>query len=266
MKSLWRTGGREKSCYRLVNTPSSPARGDSAARSREKHKMMGFPGCIRGYGSVDERWGAVGARPLAWINGNGGLVPRYLPFAVPVAIGSIGWILLKNSEVADLTDITTFAVWSCSGISFGARSITSRTDPTCRRPIKMSPVCQAETTHPGRLPGGVWDDGSADERWGDAAARGAAGFGSAATDDRGGGTAARARAASSVSAVEGLSDRRSDRPDLETPRPPQQPAQARGAAACGGDNHPPVVLGFWPDVGGREATRGSWDRPWPGNP
>src|SRR5262249_9346825 len=72
--------------------------------------------------------------------------------------------------------------------------------------------------------------------------------------------------ASSVSAVEGLSDRRSDRPDLETPRLPQQPAQARGVAARGSDDYPPVVLGFWPDVDGREATRGSWDRPWPGNP
>jgi hypothetical protein len=34
-------------------------------------------------------------------------------------------------------------------------------------------------------------------------------------------------------------------------------AQARGIAARGSDNHPPVVLGFWPDPGSREAVRGS---------
>ena len=48
----------------------------------------------------------------------------------------------------------------------------------CRRPIKMSPVCQLEMTLPGDFPG-VWGDGSADEQWRAAAARGAARFESA---------------------------------------------------------------------------------------
>src|SRR6516165_3838291 len=129
----------------------------------------------------------------------------------------------------------------------------------------MSPVCQLEMTLPREFPGGVWGDGSADERWGAAAARGAAGFGSAKIDGGSGGAAARARAASSVSAVEGLSDQRRARPDLETTRSPQQPAQARGVAACGSDDHPPVVLGFWPDFGGREVARGSWGHNSSGN-
>jgi hypothetical protein len=47
----------------------------------------------------------------------------------------------------------------------------------CRRPIKMSPVCQSEMTLARGYPGGVWGDGSADERWRAAAARGSAGFG-----------------------------------------------------------------------------------------
>src|SRR6516162_2579411 len=107
-------------------------------------------------------------------------------------------------------------------------------------------------TLPEGFPGGVWGDGSADERSGAAAARGAAGFESGKIDGPSGGAAARARAPSGVSVVEGLSDRRSDRPDLETTRSPQQPAQARGVAARGCHDHPPVVLGFWPDFGGRE--------------
>jgi hypothetical protein len=36
----------------------------------------------------------------------------------------------------------------------------------------MSPMCQLEMTLPRGFPGGVWGDGSADERWGAAAARG----------------------------------------------------------------------------------------------
>jgi hypothetical protein len=76
-------------------------------------------------------------------------------------------------------------------------------------------------TLPRGFSGGVWGDGSADERSRAGAARGAAGFGSGTIDDRGGGAAARARAAAGVSAVEGVSDRRSTRPDLETPRSPQ---------------------------------------------
>ena len=35
----------------------------------------------------------------------------------------------------------------------------------CRRPIKMSPLCQIEMTLPGDFPEGVWGDGTADERW-----------------------------------------------------------------------------------------------------
>ena len=49
------------------------------------------------------------------------------------------------------------------------------------------------------------------------------------------------------------------RPDLEATRSPQQPAQARGVAARGSGDHSRAVLGFWPDLGGREAARGSWD-------
>ena len=120
----------------------------------------------------------------------------------------------------------------------------------CRRPIKMSPVCQIQMTLPSGISGGVWGDGSADERWRAAASRSAAGFGSGAIDDRSGRTAARARTAASISLVKGLSDRRSGRPDLETARSPQQPAQTRGVAARGSDDHPPVVLGLWPDFGG----------------
>ena len=129
----------------------------------------------------------------------------------------------------------------------------------------MSPVCHLEMTVPRGFAGGVWGDGSADDRSGAAAARGGVRFGSAAVDDRDGGAAARARTPSSVSAVEGLSDRRSDRPDLKTTRSPQHPAQARDVAARGSDDHPPMVPGFWPDVGGREVARGSWGRNWSGN-
>jgi malate synthase A len=53
----------------------------------------------------------------------------------------------------------------------------------CRRPIKMSPVCQLEMTLPGGFPGGVGGDGSADERWGAVAAGSAARSGSEATTD-----------------------------------------------------------------------------------
>src|SRR6516165_9159068 len=120
----------------------------------------------------------------------------------------------------------------------------------CRRPIKMSPACQLQMTLARGVPGGVWGGGFSDERSRTAAARGAAGFGSAAADARGGGAAARARTASGVSVVEGLSDRRSDRPGLEAPRSAQQPAQARGAATRGFDDYSPVVLGFRPDPGG----------------
>src|SRR5437868_842403 len=69
-----------------------------------------------------------------------------------------------------------------------------------------------------------------------AAARGAAGFGSAKIDDRSSGAAARAPSVSSVSVVEGLSDRRSDRPDLETSWSP--PRCTRDRALTGGEAAP----------------------------
>src|SRR5271163_2242341 len=59
----------------------------------------------------------------------------------------------------------------------------------CRRPIKMSLLCHLQMTLPWGFPGGVRGDDTADERWGAFAAGGAAGFGSAAADDRGGGPA-----------------------------------------------------------------------------
>ena len=42
-------------------------------------------------------------------------------------------------------------------------------------------------------------------------------------------------------------------------RSPQQSAQARGAAASGAGDDSRVVLGFRPNIGDREAARGSWD-------
>src|SRR5215469_1670339 len=53
-------------------------------------------------------------------------------------------------------------------------------------------------TLPREFPGGVRGDGSADERSGADAARGAAGFGSEAADDRDGSAAAEARTPSGV--------------------------------------------------------------------
>jgi hypothetical protein len=52
----------------------------------------------------------------------------------------------------------------------------------CRRPIKMSPVCQLEMTLPWGFLGGVWGDGSGNERWRAYAARVAAGFGPTTAD------------------------------------------------------------------------------------
>jgi hypothetical protein len=101
----------------------------------------------------------------------------------------------------------------------------------CRRPIKMSPVCQLQMTLPRGFPGGVGGDGSVDERWGAIAAGSAARSGSEAVDDDGSGTAAGARATSGVPAIEGLSDRGRDGLDLEATRAPQQPVQARDAAS-----------------------------------
>src|SRR5216683_2830847 len=49
---------------------------------------------------------------------------------------------------------------------------------TCRRPFKMSPLCPIEMTLPEDFSGSVWGDGTADERRGVCAARGAAGPGS----------------------------------------------------------------------------------------
>src|SRR5271167_5183261 len=102
----------------------------------------------------------------------------------------------------------------------------------------MSPVCQIEMTLPEDFSGGIRGDGTADERWGADAARGAAGFGSATADDDGSGAASGARAASGVPAVEGVPERGSDGPDLEAPRLPRQPTQAGGAAQSGAGDHP----------------------------
>src|SRR6516165_1224829 len=129
----------------------------------------------------------------------------------------------------------------------------------------MSPLCQLEMTLPGGFPGGVGGDGSANERWGADAARGAARCGSDAIDDGGCGAAAGAGASSGVPAIEGLPDRGSNRLNLEATRSSQQPAQAGAATESGAGDRLPVVLGFWTDFGGREAARGSWDRCWPGN-
>src|SRR6516225_5346193 len=101
----------------------------------------------------------------------------------------------------------------------------------CRGPIKMSPLCQLEMTLPGGSAGGIGSDGSADERWGAVAAGSAARSGSETVDDGGSGAAARARAAPGVPIVEGVSDRGRDGFDLEAPRAPQQPVQARDAAS-----------------------------------
>jgi hypothetical protein len=90
----------------------------------------------------------------------------------------------------------------------------------------MSPLCQLEMTLPGGFAGGVKGDGSADERRGAGAARSAAGSGSKAIDDRGGGAVAGARAPSGLPAVAGIPDRGSGGPDLEATRSPQQAAGA----------------------------------------
>src|SRR6516165_2210058 len=130
----------------------------------------------------------------------------------------------------------------------------------CRRPIKMSLLCQLQMTLPRGFPGGVGGAGSADEGGGDIAAGSAARSGSEAVNDAGSETAAGARAPSGVPAIKGLSDRGRDGFDLEATRALQQPAQAGGAAASGPGGDSRVVLGFWADFGGREAARGSRDR------
>src|SRR5205085_12085075 len=61
-------------------------------------------------------------------------------------------------------------------------SFLSCADTPCRRPIKMSPLCQLEMTLPWGSLGGVWGDGSANERWRAYAARVAAGFGPTTAD------------------------------------------------------------------------------------
>src|SRR5215472_1583973 len=67
----------------------------------------------------------------------------------------------------------------------------------------MSPLCQLEMTLPEGFAGGVWGDGSTDERWEADAARSAAGSGSETIDDCGCGAAAGARAAPGVPTVKG---------------------------------------------------------------
>ena len=125
----------------------------------------------------------------------------------------------------------------------------------------MTLLCQLQMTLPGGFPGGVRGDGSADERSGACAARGAAGFGSVSADDRGGGAAAGARAPSGIPAVEGLPQRGPDWFDFEAPRSLQQPAKARGSSHQGAVDHSRALLGFRPDFGGREAARGTWNNP-----
>jgi hypothetical protein len=92
--------------------------------------------------------------------------------------------------------------------------------------MKMSPLCQSQMTLPWGFPGGAWGDGSADERWGADAARGAAGSGLETIDDRGGGAVAGAGAPSGVPAVEAyrtagpaglISKRRSNRCNRRKP-------------------------------------------------
>ncbi len=79
--------------------------------------------------------------------------------------------------------------WRCH-LYFARRvSFQPCADMTCRRRIKMSPLCQLEMTLPEGFSGGVGGDDTADERSGAFAAGGAAGFGSAAADERGGGPA-----------------------------------------------------------------------------
>src|SRR6516225_9067166 len=125
----------------------------------------------------------------------------------------------------------------------------------CRRPIKMSLLRQLQMTLPGGFPGGVGGDDSADERWGADAARGAAGFGSAAIDDSDSNAAAGARAATGVPAVEGLPQRGSGWFDFEAPRSLQQSSQAGGSSQQGAVDHSRALLGFRPNFGGREAAR-----------
>src|SRR5271156_5987494 len=121
----------------------------------------------------------------------------------------------------------------------------------------MSPVCQLQMTLPEGYPGGVGGDDTADERSGAWAARGAAGFGSSAADERGGGAAFGAWGPSGVSAVKGLPHRRSDGSDLKAARLSEQSTKARGASKRGAGNHPRALLGFWADFGRREVARGA---------
>src|ERR1700739_2954074 len=101
-------------------------------------------------------------------------------------------------------------------------------------------------TLPGGFPGGVRGDGSADERWGVDAARGAAGSRSAAG----------ARAAAGVPAVEGLPDQGSNRLNLEATRSSQRSSQARGAATSGCGDHRSIVLGnFAPTLAARACAK-----------
>ena len=49
----------------------------------------------------------------------------------------------------------------------------------------------------------------------------------------------------------------SNRVNLVATRSSQQPMQAGADTESGAGDHPRVVLGFWSDLGGREAARGS---------
>jgi hypothetical protein len=129
----------------------------------------------------------------------------------------------------------------------------------CRRPIKMSPLCHLQMTLPGGFQEGVKGDGSADERWGLTQLEVLRDLDQRRLTTEAAGTAAGARTPPAIPAVEGVPARGSGGPDLEATRSPQQPAQARSAAESGAGDHPRVVLGFRPNIGGREAARGARD-------
>src|SRR5205814_4160566 len=132
--------------------------------------------------------------------------------------------------------VARFHIWGRVWPLYGNSSLIEGGEIIAVWDVIAEVVAHVEMTLPRGFAGGVWGDGSADERSRAAAARGAAGFGSAKIDDRSSGAAARAPSASSVSVVEGLSDRRSDRPDLETSWSP--PRCTRDRALTGGEAAP----------------------------
>jgi hypothetical protein len=90
--------------------------------------------------------------------------------------------------------------------------------PFCQRIDDLILVCLIEMTLPEDFSGGIRGDGTADERWGADAARGAAGFGSAPANDDGSGAASGARAASGIPAFKDLPRRGSGGPEISKRR------------------------------------------------